>query len=1302
MARPVFQLPPPPTAKNSTKSARQRLHYDFREVVRNPLPLISAHPVEENVFCWHCNLAGPEGTQFHKTVFHIVLMFPMDYPQGPPQVLLCTSLPHPNVFGNQLCLDMLQPSTDPFTGWSSAYTVQSILVQLQSFLFVRQEDAEPNAVVKAIKDARDFKCPGCEHRNYRHWPPLPSTIDNAEWLVVKSQTAYLREELRCFFTKVSFTEKPLGFGLSVRRNTRTQQIQTIKSNFDLLSIYAFNNLHVRKSAANLSFAYWMPVFINPEHGVKAYPLAKKAISMIYEGNTTQFQPFMVLDILPKIMTTLVVELAQEGLASIKELQGFMAVHRLLLRFVEEFPELRDMATKKIQAFIADEKNRHKDVVPALGEFICLLMISHIGWDELKGAYLEESFQRGVLWIINDYPELAKLEADPQVDVDRVDKSFSVGHVGHRLLLFWIYIAEGIASPKRDFAQVCQSYDENYGFPTEQQVQDLQARFKWLDANIHSFDIYFKELRVQPPADLCAVLRESIKKSQARGYHGARGTAITKNVFINSRFEKIESTLIQLQNQKDDLHWRRAFVDLFEKIEHLAKRPSWRNAFQQEALSYYLTNILHSRADWPHFKKYLSLCPDITTCTFHHQYPGTSNIKKKDTILSVLIDGLPGLKDLTVVAGSYTYSQKSRVKNLLKALVYGLRRDCLTHLTLRGFVGHDLDSVFAILPNQTNLYSLSFDQIVAEGHQIANTVNFLKTAKSLQEVKMDSSSQYCLPLFTALQQGNRITNLTLTGYSSSSWKKIVHVLPSSLVSLDTQAATFHRGEGVPSGVDEFIAFLDRSPQLTTLNMNFGNVFRGLGYGEYHALYQQLAERPIKSLTIHGRHFPVTHTWKEEAYKHVTTILFHNNSTITHLKLVGSDLFPTEILYAGVDNITIPLEHLEMDSSTTGADKNLGAVLLAVPLKKLAIESSNKRFIESFLGSTKLLEALKYTTPSTVADRGFTKEAIEIFDALSVSQPNLEILDFQRRKMAPNGVVALARYLGLPSCFKNMKTLNLYGTDLGPRGAKLVCNALKDHPSLTKFDIGFNSIKDKGATELAAFLQTSQLRCLRAKSNFFSEQGLLVIAAAVLNQTSKTLDELYLGDNPGLCYASVLKLLVRLKHLQTEDIKPEDTMEIESLSITEEVLPSTHILDTLYLDVLPIFITHSVDHLDRTLCVNGLPLGTTEKSIAAFFQERGCGVVTNTDLKSNKRFRTNYAFVELDSPESVTRAMDLGAAGKAQLGGCHLGVYKAGTSQNAKRRKVDKKKPAKAVAGGAGRGGRATAAPAARGAGRGNRY
>lgn len=49
-----------------------------------------------------------------------------------------TDIPHPNVFGRTLCLDMLQPKKKDsgwYDGWSSAYTVESILIQLQSFLF---------------------------------------------------------------------------------------------------------------------------------------------------------------------------------------------------------------------------------------------------------------------------------------------------------------------------------------------------------------------------------------------------------------------------------------------------------------------------------------------------------------------------------------------------------------------------------------------------------------------------------------------------------------------------------------------------------------------------------------------------------------------------------------------------------------------------------------------------------------------------------------------------------------------------------------------------------------------------------------------------------------------------------------------------------------------------------------------------------------------------------------------------------------------------------------------------------------
>jgi ubiquitin-protein ligase len=95
-----------------------------------------------------------------KIKFHLIIHFPEDYPRSPPQINASTSIPHPNVFGSYICLDMLQPpkyavynyETDQWEtksngSWSSAYSVsvgysnlqflivQSILMQLQSFLF---------------------------------------------------------------------------------------------------------------------------------------------------------------------------------------------------------------------------------------------------------------------------------------------------------------------------------------------------------------------------------------------------------------------------------------------------------------------------------------------------------------------------------------------------------------------------------------------------------------------------------------------------------------------------------------------------------------------------------------------------------------------------------------------------------------------------------------------------------------------------------------------------------------------------------------------------------------------------------------------------------------------------------------------------------------------------------------------------------------------------------------------------------------------------------------------------------------
>ncbi|KAG1675272.1 hypothetical protein FOA52_016304 [Chlamydomonas sp. UWO 241] len=78
-------------------------------------------------------------------VVHLHLQFQPDYPMRPPTVEIQTPLRgHPNIFGSYICLDMLTQGAGsaygdqakPYQGWSTAYTVSSVLQQLLGFLLV--------------------------------------------------------------------------------------------------------------------------------------------------------------------------------------------------------------------------------------------------------------------------------------------------------------------------------------------------------------------------------------------------------------------------------------------------------------------------------------------------------------------------------------------------------------------------------------------------------------------------------------------------------------------------------------------------------------------------------------------------------------------------------------------------------------------------------------------------------------------------------------------------------------------------------------------------------------------------------------------------------------------------------------------------------------------------------------------------------------------------------------------------------------------------------------------------------------
>ena len=86
----------------------------------------------------------------------------------------------------------------------SAYTIEAVLIQLQSFLFEElPEDIEKvkNILIgNAIKQTNDFQCGICKHRGpLSADPPFAKNEENIkDFIMVKSPKQLLGEELVCF------------------------------------------------------------------------------------------------------------------------------------------------------------------------------------------------------------------------------------------------------------------------------------------------------------------------------------------------------------------------------------------------------------------------------------------------------------------------------------------------------------------------------------------------------------------------------------------------------------------------------------------------------------------------------------------------------------------------------------------------------------------------------------------------------------------------------------------------------------------------------------------------------------------------------------------------------------------------------------------------------------------------------------------------------------------------------------------------------------------------------------------------
>ena len=169
------------TALLSTKKSYslQRLMRDYKEIQNQSFLVVgvSALPLEDDFYEWHGNVKALSDGPFKGAIMHIQFMFPQDYPLNPPKIKILNrnSIKHANIMSdNSICLDMLEKTQTLYRGWTSAYTVLSILIQLQNFFFEIEEqytEQELKQMPKLVREMNEYHCSYCKHKGSMNpWP----------------------------------------------------------------------------------------------------------------------------------------------------------------------------------------------------------------------------------------------------------------------------------------------------------------------------------------------------------------------------------------------------------------------------------------------------------------------------------------------------------------------------------------------------------------------------------------------------------------------------------------------------------------------------------------------------------------------------------------------------------------------------------------------------------------------------------------------------------------------------------------------------------------------------------------------------------------------------------------------------------------------------------------------------------------------------------------------------------------------------------------------------------------------------
>jgi len=440
----------------------RRINKDLQELAKEPAEGIGLAQLDNNIFKYVVNTKILFGC-YENLIIQMEMTIPENFPISPPEIRL---FPDQHFYGHgvhhhiflgsdgygDLCIDITKNrflnTNAQGSGWTAAYTLKSLLFQIQNFLAIHDLHQEPdsttiqNLFTRNKAYTRKFKDEKGEEVMHSYENPYPKIHEGLSKLVIEDQEEekkikeaeadmvlkkLIEEEIKnnitCYITKSNYLDDKdiaLGYPVFITKDFKQRSefipipeilsydafiCQTQQSpDFSKLDNYFTVNF---KSSMGQFFSHWFPIYLDETHFQKNLQTILNSFSVLKWGPSGikdyDFKPDLIFEIMPNFLNKMVIDIFSKGTVfsqtSIRCYFNFILLFRKLLKIYEK--EHKEYVLEKLKAIKNNGDVINKTIVPDIGNFLMLIIFSDLKVKkEIIANIFEDIISRTFYWVLH--------------------------------------------------------------------------------------------------------------------------------------------------------------------------------------------------------------------------------------------------------------------------------------------------------------------------------------------------------------------------------------------------------------------------------------------------------------------------------------------------------------------------------------------------------------------------------------------------------------------------------------------------------------------------------------------------------------------------------------------------------------------------------------------------------------------------------------------------------------------------------------------------------------------------------------